>query len=396
MAKSHSDTTHAPQRHNRSETEDTISETSDAAIDISVSLPRGKTSDAVASGVVKRASFNQLRDGIWTRSLLIANRFRVVRTIDIAACCFPERGFKAALTAAQRAVRGLVKAGFLNRYRTDRFMTVYGLTKKGADFLEDQGYEAASSVRRVSDMTNPEHRLWAQFWVLSCAARGLKALTEQELLTNLKRIAPNGKKAPSGLLSVEANQHRRKTGLNLVPDAIAYDGDPTKTVWLEVDRSKRGAARESSLAALCMSVGRQLNDGSTLRTVVIFCRTERIQKRALAIVNRLAQEENGKVLIDGRRHFVELQPGTYEVVGFKKMDLSDGRTVSGDGPLGYIVIQMLPIWLPKVRIDSTNTHSTAGWFNENYLPYTRPSLHGSWKTPTSPLLKPIGIPGAPD
>ncbi len=125
MAKSHSNTTHAPQRQKRSKTEGTESETSDTDIGITVILPRGKTSEGLAEGVVKRASFNQVRDGIWTRSLLIANRFRVIRTLDIAACCFPERGFKAALTAAQRAVRGLVKAGLLNRYRTDRFMTVY-------------------------------------------------------------------------------------------------------------------------------------------------------------------------------------------------------------------------------------------------------------------------------
>ncbi len=68
-------------------------------------------------------------------ALKLANRFRVVRTIDVAVGCFAERPFKAALTAAQRAMRGMVKDDLLRRYRTDRFQTVYGLSGKGADWL---------------------------------------------------------------------------------------------------------------------------------------------------------------------------------------------------------------------------------------------------------------------
>jgi hypothetical protein len=123
--------------------------------------------------------------------------------------------------------------------------------------------------------------------------------------------------------------------------------------------------------------------------VVIFCKTERIRKCAVAVVNRLVESENSKILIDGRRHFIEDEPGTYEVIGFKTMELSDGRTVTGDGRMGHIIIQMLPIWLPKVRIDSSNTHSTAGWFCDNYLPYAKPTSDDKWVAPTSPLLKPI-------
>jgi hypothetical protein len=238
-------------------------------------------------------------------------------------------------------------------------------------------------------MTNPEHRLWAQFWVLCCEARGLRALTEQELLIKLSKADAQGKKKPAGMLTAHTTQHGKKAKLNLIPDAVAYESDQQSAVWLEVDRSKRGSARQASLAALCMSVGRQLNDGSTLRTVVILCKSERIRKCAVSVVKRLIESENSKVLIGERRHFIEVEPGTYEVVGFKKMDLSDGRTVTGDGPLGHIVVQQLPIWLPKVRIDSSNTHSTAGWFIENYLPYAMPASKGTWKALTSPLLKPI-------
>ena len=33
-----------------------------------------------------------------------------------------------------------------------------------------------------------------------------------------------------------------------------------------------------------------------------------------------------------------------------------------------------------------NTHSLAGWFGENYLPYKRPEGLGNWGAVVSPLL----------
>ena len=143
----------------------------------------------VARGLTQTVSSTALRSAIWKRALTVANRFRVIRTVDVAAACFPERDYKAALTAAQRAMRGLVKASLVQRYRTDRFQTVYGLTQRGAQWLQDADVDAAASVRRVSDMSNPEHRLWAQFLVLCAEARGLKAWTEAELLQLLNRHA---------------------------------------------------------------------------------------------------------------------------------------------------------------------------------------------------------------
>ena len=101
-------------------------------------------------GITAKISSLALRDAIYERALLLANKFRVVRTLDIAACCFPERPYSAALFAAQRAVRGLVKADLLRRYKTDRHQTVYGLTQRGVDWLGEHGYDASSSVRRVS------------------------------------------------------------------------------------------------------------------------------------------------------------------------------------------------------------------------------------------------------
>lgn len=341
----------------------------------------------VARGLAATISSTQLQQGIWLRTLLMANRFRVIRTIDVAVCCFPERGFKAALTAAQRAMRGMVKANLLRRYRTDRFQTVYGLTQKGVGWLDEHGHDAASSVRRVSDMTNPEHRLWAQFWVLACEARGLEALTEQELLQALNENVKPGQPAIQGMLTVTTTRGKRASTLQLRPDAVAVEKDGT--TWLEVDRSKRGSDREASLAALVSAVGRVLKDGSVLRRVVIFCKSERIRKRAVAVLNGLAEANNSEVLIVGRRHFRETEPGAYAVWSALESRLRDERTKLVDTLAGHVIIQLLPIWLPKVRIDANNTHSLAGWFGENYLPYIRPESLGPWKAPVSPLLRPL-------
>ena len=100
----------------------------------------------VNRGLAATIPTSKLKERIWVRALLTANRFRVIRTIDISVCCFAEREFKAALTASQRAVRGMVKADLLRRYRTDRFQHICGLTARGVEWLEEAGHEAASSV----------------------------------------------------------------------------------------------------------------------------------------------------------------------------------------------------------------------------------------------------------
>jgi hypothetical protein len=346
----------------------------------------GAVRKIIARGLAANISTKKLKQGIWLRALLAANRFRVMRTIDVAVCCFAERPYKAALTAAQRAVRGMVKAELLKRYRTDRFQTVYGLTQRGVDWLEEAGHEASSSVRRVSDMTNPEHRLWAQFWTLACEARGLNAMTEQELLQHLNKNNKPDQPLIQGLLTVTTTQGKKARTIQLRPDAVAtVNGINGGTIWLEVDRSKRGSDREASLAALASSVGRILKDGSRLRRVVIFCKTDRILKRAVAILNSLARANNTEMLIAGRRHYREIEPGSYAIWTALESKLQDGRIQLVDTLVGHVMIQLLPVWLPKVRIDASNTHSLAGWFDENYLPYRKTQGEGSWSKLTSPL-----------
>ena len=340
-------------------------------------------------GATEHMSSLALRDAIYLRALLLANRFRVIRTIDIAAYCFPERPFKAALTAAQRAVRGLVKGQLLRRYRTDRFQTVYGLTQRGVDWLGEHGHDAAASIRRVSDMTNPEHRLWSQFLVICAWSRDLDALTEADLMQRLNENAkPGAKSAPAtkqGYITVDVHRAKGTFRKHLRPDAVAYDDKRNGVAWFEVDRSKRGSDRQADLAALIGAIGSRTADGKVLRRVVVMCKSERIERDAVRVVETFASTMNGAVLIEGRRHIRRYDEGVYEVLSAVPLKRTDGRTVLRDELVGHVIVQLLPTWLPKVRIDTSNTWSCNGWFDDNYLPYKRPPVLGRWSEPTSPL-----------
>lgn len=348
-------------------------------------LSTGQTSGCpVPRGLTAQVSTLALQDRIWNRSLLLVDRFRVIRTIDIAVHCFAERPFKAALSAAQRAVRGMVKAQLLARYRTDRFMTVYGLTQQGVQWLEDRGFEASASVRRVTDMTNPEHRLWSQFLTLCAEARGLQAMTEQELLLALNRDMKPEQSAVQGLLHVTTRSAGKRRHLTLRPDAVAIE--PDGIAWYEVDRSARGSDRAASLRALVLAVGAQTTLGQPLRRVVVFSRTSRIHQRVLATLDGLVKDSAAVGLMEGRRQLKLVETGCYEVHQSVEVKLRDGRSQLQDRLAGHVIVQELPVWLPKVRLDGRGDWSMRGWFNENYLPYKRPVVMPPWQRPGSPLL----------
>ena len=350
-------------------------------------LSTGQTSGCpVPRGLTAQVGTLALQDRIWTRSLLLVDRFRVIRTIDIAVHCFAERPFKAALSAAQRAVRGMVKAHLLARYRTDRFMTVYGLTQQGAQWLEDRGFEAAASVRRVTDMTNPEHRLWSQFLKLCAEARGLQAMTEQELLLTLNRDLKHDQPPIQGMLHVTTRSAGKRQHLTLRPDALAME--PDGVTWFEVDRSARGSDRAASLRALVLSMGAKTTLGQPLRRVVVFSRTSRIHQRVMATLDGLVKDSAAVGLMEGRRQLKLLEAGCYEVHQTVEVKLRDGRTRLQYRLAGHVMVQELPIWLPRVRLDGRGDWSMRGWFDDNYLPYRRPAAMASWPRPQSPLLQP--------
>lgn len=336
----------------------------------------------VTRGLTAAIHPNALQQIVWLRALENLNRFRVVRAIDIAVACFPERPFKAALTAAQRAMRGLAKANLVRRYRTDRFQHVYGLTVAGARWLNDRGVPAVASVRRVVDMSNPEHALWMNFIVLGAEARELRAMTESEGLQDLNLQRDEGAPAIQGFLNVDVPGGVR----TLRPDAIAFEDDGM--TWFEIDRSKRGSDREAALSALVGRVGVPLPNQSVLRRVVVLARTERIWQRARAVLRAKAALADDVPLVRGSsRHFREAGDGVFEVWAAVTQS-PDGYAI--DMCVGHVIIQLLPTWLPKVRLDRSNRQPLAGWFNENYLPYRRPATLPLWPTPKSPLLNHFG------
>ncbi|MFD2850281.1 replication-relaxation family protein [Eoetvoesiella caeni] len=343
-------------------------------------------------GLTNVASTGQIRQAIRLRALSAANRFRVIRTFDVAAICFPERPYKAALTAAQRAMRSMVKDNLLIRYRTDRQQHVYGLTQKGAQWLDDRGVDASSSVRRVSDMTNPEHLLWSNFIVTCCEVRGLSALTETELMKSLNRNTGKGEPVSQGLITVNILKGNGSKKRILRPDAIAYEkptspGGKSTVTWFEIDRSKRGADREACLTALFRAVGRQLQNGHVLGTVVVLTKSERILKRAMSLAQELVNDPGElKFSTQGTRILKESSTGVFEVWTEIIKKFGSDRTGLEPALVGHVIIQMLPLWLPKVRIDNRRQYSTAGWFSEDYLPYRRPAGQSPWPVPTSPLL----------
>lgn len=357
-------------------TDDTLTSAPEGQEHLSPAAGRART---VARGLTTHIGSWQLQEAIWRRSLSLANRFRVIRTIDVAVHCFAERPFKAALSAAQRAVRGMVKVGLLARYRTDRFMTVYGLTQRGVDWLDDKGVEASASVRRVTDMSNPEHRLWAQFLVLCAEARGLQAWTEPELLQALAERAKPNLEHSQGLLLVQAVTGGKRRRMQLRPDAAAHE--PDGLTWFEVDRSARGSDRAASLRALVLSVGVETALGLALRRIVIHTRTERIRKRVLATLAAVAAGTASVGLAEGRRRLLQKGEGCYEVWLTVEQALTDGRLRLVDVLAGHVMVHELPVWLPRVRLDGRGAHSTSGWFDENLLPYARPQGALAWPAP---------------
>ena len=117
------------------------------------------------------------------------------------------------------------------------------------------------------------------------------------------------------------------------------------------------------------------------------CKTQRIERDAVRVVEQLAAACNAQVLTEGRRHIRRQSEGVYEVMAAIPVKRQDGRTALIDEQVGHVIVQMLPIWLPKVRIDASDRWSTDGWFEDNYLPYRRPASTGRWEVPVSPLVK---------
>lgn len=211
-------------------------------------------------------------------------------------------------------------------------------------------------------------------------------MTEQELLLALNRDPKPEQTQLQGLLHVTTRSAGKRHHLTLRPDALALE--PDGVTWFEVDRSARGSDRAASLRALVLSMGAQTTLGQPLRRVVVISRTSRIHQRVLATLDSLVKDSANVGLMEGRRQLKSFDTGCYEVHQTVEVKLSDGRTRLQDQLAGHVIVQELPIWLPRVRLDGRGNWSMSGWFDDNYLPYRRPEAMPQWPQPNSPLLLP--------
>lgn len=321
------------------------------------------------------------------RALRLMNRFRQLRAIDLAAGLFPEREFKAALSAAQRLIKGLVAHRMLLRYRSLSGQTYYALGEAGARWLRQHGdasdADALASASRASDKTNPEHDLWSAFAVLACEYRGLRAQTEKEFLPSLF-VGRDLRKRRHALAVLDERGQEK----GLVPDAIADDGR-RNAVWIEIDRSERGAGRLADLVALVSRCGADVYLGSShplgtlpLRHIVVLCKTERILRRHIShLTGRNAANGLPRVRTLGGEPALQLVgPGVYAVMRDVETKLSDGRTALERKAEGRVHFQLLPTWLPSFSYRPGSRHD--GWFCDGYLPFK--NLPVGWNSEQEP------------
>jgi hypothetical protein len=332
---------------------------------------------------------NDVRDRHRLRALKVIARFEQARTIDIAAALFPEREFKAALSAAQRTVRGLRAAKYVTKYLSDSRRVYYGLSAKGARLLRDFAYEggdgtAQATARRVCEKTNPEHALWSAFYTIACEVRGLSAWTERELKPRyLRADQATHATIRSFPLTYQGGDGKSK---GLMPDAMATLVDSDRSViWFEIDRSARGPARLDDLVSLVKKLGTKVNmgDGEThvLRKVVIVCKTQSILRRDRT--HLLGRSTAGCQLLRVRLSentdepaLIEREPGCLDF--YRRREVRKGKRVSEVVEVaGQVHLQLLPMHLSSYSYKDGAPH---GWFDDGNLPFRDPD--GAWAEPT--------------
>lgn len=132
-------------------------------------------------------------------------------------------------------------------------------------------------------------------------------------------------------------------------------------------------------------MGRTTRLGAPLRRVVVLTRTPRIETRVRATLDALVKESATLSLTEERRVLIP-GGGAYVVIRTREEVMPDGRTRLVDETAGQVLVQALPVWLPKFRLDGRDGHACDGWLDENYLPYQRLSPMAPWRSPESPLL----------
>ena len=326
-------------------------------------------------------------------------RFRIVRTLDVATNCFADRPYTAAQKAARRSVKLLLKRGAIRKFLSEHHQTFYAMTSTGAAYLRSTGLQAMSSVGRASALTNPTHTLWINFVALSFEARGIQAFTEGEIMRALS--AGKGsitKHQNRGVLEVTPSPKRgsdadlklRSKKVTLLPDAIATEDDGL--TWIEVDTSERGSSRMARLVGLLHKMGRVLStiasahsiplEQAGLKRISIHFSDTGYLKRMRAKLMDVVDATKDNVLTESANNIrlVHIGDDIFEVYL-----AGDTPTGQADFCMGHVVLQILPIGLPAFKSNMPNRSLYRQWFEGNHLPYRRPSDLGPWPHPRTAL-----------
>ena len=320
-------------------------------------------------------------------ALKILARFEQARAIDIAAGLSPEREFKAALSAAQRTLKGLLRDKYVTRYLSDSRRVFYGLTAKGARLLREYAYEGGDGIAqapasRVCEKSNPEHALWSSFFTIASEARGLQAWTERELLPRYLSTNPRTHTTERSFpLSYRGNDGKRK---GLMPDAMAASDYDDGVIWFEIERSARGSARLDDLIGLVKKLGTEVNMGlgkkRVLRKVIILCKTSSILRRDRThLVGRAtAGDQLLRVRLGNNIDepaLIEREPGCFDYYHYIERH-ANGVTSLALEVGGQVHLQLLPMHLASYSYKHGAAH---GWFDDGSLPFREPD--SAWSEP---------------
>jgi len=298
------------------------------------------------------------------KALMLMDRLRFIRTLDIAFHLYANRTFTAALAAANNLLKRLTRNGFVSAHTTRvGGLRIYGIAQSGVNFLRDNtGYEAKAH-RSLRDVKNPEHRLWSNLIVVAAEARGLIGMTESEVLRferNAGEIVSDGcggeRVIPRKLLTII---NPKKTGerKGLTPDAIVLHGSD-QVVWIECDASKRSSARTGELKSLVRSIATTLGDGRKLSRIVFFAK----ERRSYTHINGVLKKQSEERI---ERASTYLKPAAYEGVfdAWYHPSLADDKP--GRPARDFRCGQVQVLMLPDIR------GKGEGWYDQDWLPFAQ-------------------------
>lgn len=324
---------------------------------------------------LKKAHFESRRTrevGLIARvtALMLMDRLRFVRSLDIAFHLFADRTLSAALAAAHNLMTRMLRAELI-RVHTSRVggMRIYGLSQRGVNFLRDEsGYEARAH-RSLRDVRHPEHRLWSNLIVIAAQARGLQAMTEREVLASEHAagdtaVGSDGRTFTTTrklLTIVDARDPTRRKGLT--PDALLQKGKDRISV--EILCSKLSSSRLLEFRSLVARVGVDLADTTRLSRVCFLAKEKRFYTHIAGVFERMAQE---RPELAATYLKVTSQAGIFEVWYHpSRADDRPGRPAQ-DFRCGTVQVQMLP----NIR------EKGEGWYDQNWLPFAKGEGEEAW------------------